>query len=129
MVDVVILKEAKKRMPSQRERILHVLRQAGSNGVFNTDLVKLCIGYRSRIAELYQMGYKIEVENVDKGLCIYRLIEEPEEPIKNVPKAISIVVKEIKEKFGGSITADELVELLNEKGFNIVRKHGSHKVS
>lgn len=125
----IILVEARKRMPSQRERLLDVLRKAGSKGVLNTDLVEICIGYRSRIAELYQMGYKIDVENVEKGVCIYTLIKEPVAPIKDVPTAISVLQKEISDKFHGAITPESLVGLLQELNFNVVRKHGSHKLS
>lgn len=128
-MDKTILQEATKRMPTQRETLLKILREAGKNGVLNTDLVEVCIGYRSRIAELYQMGYQIDVENVEKGVCIYTLIKEPETPVTNIPTAVSVVAREINEKFHGAITADNLLALLNEMNFNIVRKHGSHKVS
>ena len=129
MTDTTIYQEAVKRAPNQRERILNVLRQAGSKGVLNLDLVEICIGYRSRIAELYQMGYKIDVENVEKGAVIYTLREEPEHPKTNIPTAIQLVTKEIEETYHGAITTDGLIELLNKMNLNIVRKHGSHKVS
>lgn len=128
-MDKTILKEATKRMPTQRETLLDMLRKAGRNGVLNIELVEVCIGYRSRIAELYQMGYQIEVENVEKGVCIYTLIKEPATPIKDIPSALSVVVKEIEEKYRGAITADSLLSLLKEMNFNVVRKHGSHKLS
>ena len=128
-MDNTILKEATKRMPTQREKLLKVLREAGRNGVLNTELVEICIGYRSRIAELYQMGYQIDVENVEKGVCIYTLRKEPETPVTNIPSAVSVVADEIQSKYHGAITADNLLALLQELNFNIVRKHGSHKVS
>lgn len=128
-MDNTILVEAKKRMPSQRERILEVLREAGNNGVLNTDLVQLCIRYTGRLAELYQMGYKINVEHVEKGVCIYTLLEEPVTPIKDVPTAISVLLKEINETHGNAITSENLMALLQEMNFNVVRKGGSHKVS
>ncbi|MEX3625155.1 hypothetical protein [Viridibacillus arvi] len=128
-MDNTILKEAVKRAPSQRERILGELRKAGKNGVLNTDLVKLCIRYTGRLAELYQMGYKIKVEYVEKGVCIYTLLEEPVSPIKSVPTAISVLVGEIEETYRGAITAENLVSLLQEMNFNVVRKCGSHKLS
>ncbi|HDR8453895.1 TPA: hypothetical protein QC364_000685 [Bacillus cereus] len=127
--DKTILNDAKKRTPTQRDRLLSILRKAGSNGVLNIDLVGVCIGYRSRIAELYQMGYKIDVENVDRGVCIYTLREEPEVPITNVPTAISVLTKEISEKYKGAITPEALVELLQDMNFNVVRKSGSHKTA
>lgn len=128
-MDYTILKEAKKRMPTQRETLLKVLREAGRKGVLNTDLVDICIGYRSRIAELYQMGYQVDVEHLDKGVCIYTLVHEPETPITNIPTAISVITEAINEKYHGAITADTLATLLKEMNFNVVRKSGSHKVS
>lgn len=129
MTDTTIYQESVKRAPTQREIILERLRKAGSNGVLNLELVEICIGYRSRIAELYQMGYKIDCENVDRGACIYTLRKEPEVPIKKVPSALSVLEKEIDEKYQGTISKDDLVELLKEMNFNIVRRSGSHKAS
>ncbi|WP_144624884.1 hypothetical protein [Bacillus velezensis] len=124
-----IFKESKKRAPSQRDRILNLLREKGDKGILNIELVDICIGYRSRIAELYQMGYKIDVENVEQGVCIYTLKEEPETPRTNIPSAVSVVMEEIQSSYDGSITADDLAAILNNMNFNIVRKHGSFKSS
>lgn len=128
-MDKEIYTEAKKRMPSQREKLLEVLREAGHKGVLNTDLVDICIGYRSRIAEMYQMGYKVDVEHIERGVCIYTLLEEPVNPVKDIPTATSVVISEIENKFSGAITADTLIAILKEMNFNIVRKSGSHKIS
>jgi hypothetical protein len=129
MMNNEILAEATKRMPSQRERILEVLRKAGRNGVLNTDLVKLCIRYTGRLAELYQMGYKIDVDNVEKGVCIYTLREEPKTLVTDIPTAISVLAKTITEDYHGAITPDTLTKLLKSMNFNVVRKAGSHKAS
>lgn len=118
-----------KRAPTQRETLLDTLRKAGKKGVLNIDLVDICIGYRSRIAELYQMGYRIDVENIEKGVVIYTLISEPEVIVTSIPTAISVVQKEIDEKYFGAITSENLVQLLKDLNFNVVRKSGSHKVS
>jgi hypothetical protein len=126
--DVEIYKDSVKRAPSQRETILNKLREAGVNGVLNLELVDICIGYRSRIAELYQMGYKIDCDNVEKGAVIYTLRSEPATPITNVPTAISVLTNEINDR-GGIIDTEDLIELLGDLNFNVVRKHGSHKKS
>jgi hypothetical protein len=123
-----ILMEAKKRMPSQREQILNRLREAGDRGVLNTDLVQLCIRYTGRLAELYQMGYKIDTDHVEKGIVLYTLREEPKVPVKDIPSAISVLAKEINETYHGAITAETLQALLQQMNFNVVRKSGSHKV-
>lgn len=126
-MDMTIYKDSVKRAPTQREIILDVLREAGDKGVLNIELVEICIGYRSRIAELYQMGYKVDVENVEKGACIYTLISEPEVPVTIVPKAVDVLAQKINEEYFGAITTDNLVELLGELNLNVVRKAGSHK--
>ena len=128
MTDKSIFKEAKKRNPNQREFILRILRDAGDNGILNKDLVKICIGYRSRIAELYQMGYKINCENIKQGICKYTLIEEPIVPIKNKPSAIDILKETIDKTLNGAVSSENLEELLNKLNLNVVRKAGSHKV-
>lgn len=125
--DVAIYQDAIKRAPTQRELVLNTLREAGDKGVLNTDLVKLCIRYTGRLAELYQMGYKVDVEYIEKGVCIYTLVSEPAKPITEVPKAISVLAKEIDEQFHGAITTENLIQLLQDKNFNVVRRGGSHK--
>jgi hypothetical protein len=95
----------------------------------NTELVEVCIGYRSRIAELYQMGYRIDVDNIERGAVIYTLVSEPEVIVTSIPTAISVVQKQIDEKYYGAITSENLVQLLKDLNFNVVRKSGSHKVS
>lgn len=129
MTDPTIYQESVKRAPTQRETLLKVLREAGSNGMLNIELVEICIGYRSRIAELYQMGYKIDVENVEKGAVIYTLRSEPEVPKTNIPTAISMITKAIEETYHGAITTDNLVALLAQMNLNVVRRQGSHKKS
>ena len=123
----LIYEETKRRAPTQRERLLEILREAGDKGVLNTDLVEVCIGYRSRIAELYQMGYKIDVEYLEQGVCIYTLRKEPVVPITEIPTAISMVSKTIDEEYSGAITSETLVAILKELNFNVVRRSGSHK--
>lgn len=124
-----MLVDAQKRMPTQREILLKTLREAGHKGVLNTDLVEICIGYRSRIAELYQMGYDIRVENIERGVCIYTLVSEPEVPVKTVAPAVNVLAEKIQKDYHGAITADKLQDLLKELNFNVVRRAGSHKIS
>lgn len=124
-----IYNESKKRAPSQRKKILDVLRKAGVNGVLNSELVEICIGYRSRIAELYKIGYKIRVDHVEKGVCIYTLEHEPQIEKNKQKPAIDILVSIINSENDGKVTSNELVKLLNDQGFNITRKHGWYKRS
>lgn len=121
------LKEVDKRSSSQRETILSLLRKAGAYGVTNHDLVKVCIGYRSRIAEMYQMGYKIDSVQTAPSEFLYVLKHEPDTPVdyKTIPKAKGLLAQEV-EKIG-SVDAVTLLEIIDELGFNVVRKQGYHK--
>lgn len=122
-----ILESAKKRKPNQRQIVLEKLRKAGDKGLLNTELVKVCIGYRTRISELYKMGYKIDCDHVATSVCRYTLREEPEfEKEILYEKAYDVTMKHI-EDIGGNISKEQLIEFLKENGFNIVRKNGSYK--
>lgn len=121
--------EAKPRIPSQKERILNMLKEAGSEGVTNSTLSNVAIRFTSRIQELYQEGYKIDIEPVENGIYRYILVSEPAIKKSKPEKAVNIVRRSIKEKFNGQVTADELINLLNENGFNIVRRYGAIKSS
>lgn len=121
------LKEVDKRSGSQRETILDLLRKAGRFGVTNHELVKVCIGYRSRIAEMYQMGYKIKTVQTATSEFLYVLVSEPDTPVdyKAIPKAKGILAQEVESR--GVVDAITLMEIIDELGFNIVRKQGYHK--
>ncbi|MFQ3543683.1 hypothetical protein Q7A53_06325 [Halobacillus rhizosphaerae] len=122
-----IYKEAMDRKPTQKQKILEVLRQAGEKGVLNTELVQIAIGYRSRIAEMYQVGYRIDVENIDRGVCRYTLKHEPDLEQTNKPSAIQLLITEINKKHSGNVNSKELMSILSSNNFNVVRKSGSHK--
>jgi hypothetical protein len=122
-----IYQDALKRTPTQKETILEKLRDAGSNGVLNTDLVQICIRYTSRLQEMYQEGYRIDVDNLGKGVCNYTLISEPLVKAKPQP-ALDVLINHIDQsKLNCSVTTEQLLDLLDEFGFNIVRKCGSFK--
>lgn len=119
-----IYQDSKHRSPSQRDQIVKRLRMAGRQGVANTDLVKMCIGYRSRIAELYQMGYKIDVVNLEGGVVQYILRKEPKviQCLKSKPTAISMLVESL-----GEDVSEVLIQKLEELNLSVVRKSGAHK--
>lgn len=122
-----ILESLDERKLPQKQKILNMLRNAGKQGVLNTSLVNLCIGYRSRIAEMYQAGYKIEVEHIEKGVCRYTLISEPDVEIENNPSALDMLVNTINNDFNGVVSTHELSLILKDSNFNVVRKSGSFK--
>jgi len=65
---------------SQADAVLAALRAAGSAGLFNTELWKICHALNSRAADLRKKGHDIQVECIDQrgGVYRYRLIEPPE---------------------------------------------------
>lgn len=119
--------DAKQRIPSQKEKIINLLRDAGEEGVLNTELVKHCIRFNARISELYAEGYKINVEHLGKGMYKYVLISEPKRRHEIPKSALEIVLNEIHEKYQGKIEAQDLQRILAFNNFHIVRKPGSYK--
>lgn len=112
---------------NQRVEILHKMRKAGKKGVLNTQLVKIGIGYRSRVSELYKQGFRIDCTYVDKGICRYTLIAEPqEEHTIDQRSAIDIISADI-DNLRGFVKKEELIALLELHNFHIVRKNGSFK--
>jgi hypothetical protein len=115
--------EAKKRIPSQRLKMVKMLKEAGEQGVTNVQFVNVGLGYGARLTELYQMGYEIDVDSLANGVYKYILRKEPGD-IKSVMKAVEEIMMEIDRDYDGSITAKELESLLKSKNFRIVRRHG-----
>ncbi len=67
--------------PTQRQRILELLRARGRFGATNVDLVALKIfRYSSRLRELRQQGFCIDTVRVSEGLYKYILRSEPDTP-------------------------------------------------
>ena len=56
--------EAQNRIPSQIEKIVSRLREAGEDGVTSADLSEICLRYGARLSELYMRGYRIENRNM-----------------------------------------------------------------
>jgi hypothetical protein len=123
------LNEARERIPTQKEKVLNSLRKAGESGLLNTDLLKISVRWSSRVQELYQEGYKIEHELVGNGVYRYRLISEPEVKKPKPKKATQVLIDKVNSIFDGSVTSEQLSQLLDSEGFNIVRKIGAHKLS
>ncbi|PYY28260.1 hypothetical protein [Paenibacillus illinoisensis] len=119
-------KETKERTETQRDKIVTALRRAGDSGVTNVELNKIALRYNARIQELYVRGYKIHSEELDGGVTKYILISEPAEPFKKPDKAVDILIEDIESKYNGNISARELNEYLDTKGFTVRRKIGSY---
>ncbi len=68
------------RAPAQRERILTALRKAGSTGVLNVELYKICLRPSARVYELRRMGFEITGECEGDGIFRFTLMSEPSRP-------------------------------------------------
>ncbi|MGG3890220.1 hypothetical protein [Metabacillus fastidiosus] len=123
------LKEAKKRIPSQRDKIIKLLKESGEQGATNKELQNICIRWDARVRELYQLGYVIEVNPIGNGVYNYKLVSEPETTVEKPKKAIEILIHKINKKYDGEINSDDLNNLLESEGLQVVRKYGSHKKS
>lgn len=117
--------ETKVRAESQRQQIINLLRSAGSNGVTNSEFSKIGYRYNARIQELYVDGYEIQVEELSGGLTKYILVKEPE--VKNIKpdKALNVLIENIKSKYNGSVTIEQLVDELQGSNFTVRRNIGS----
>jgi hypothetical protein len=117
--------EAKYRIPSQKEKMINLLREAGENGVTNKEFQNICIRWTARISELYKDGYEIDMQQVNGGIYKYVLKKEPGMK-KSYDRAVDELIGEIDEKYNGSITGEDLEQLLKSKKFNVVRQSGSY---
>jgi helix-turn-helix protein len=70
--------------PSQRERILSLLRSRGSSGATNLELNAICFRYGARIFELRKAGFDIKTRREGETEFRFVLVGEPENP-KSLP--------------------------------------------
>jgi hypothetical protein len=123
---VDFLKEVKKlmedRLITQRQKIIHALKEAGSEGMTNAELSKISLRYGGQLGALYRQGYKIAKYNLDGGIYKYVLIAEPAD-YKYFKNAQQEILEAMAEKHDATIAKD-LEKLLDEKQFHIIRKSG-----
>jgi hypothetical protein len=118
--------EARQRIPSQTERIINLLKEAGADGVTNHELSKISLKYDSRISELRMRGYDIETTHEKKGVYKYFLIKTPSIDTIYL-NATDEILMIIDTDFGGNIQSKELKSLLDLMHFHITRKSGWYK--
>lgn len=117
--------EAQTRIPTQKEKIVSILREAGDEGITNAELAKVCLRYGARLQELYKEGYEITLEHLNNGLYKYIL--------KKVPGGIYYFPNAEDEIFDAidgeqnNVSKERLKELLEEHDFYIIRKPGWFK--
>ncbi|MWV43069.1 hypothetical protein GRF59_05450 [Paenibacillus sp. HJL G12] len=122
------IKEATKRSPSQRIRVLTALRNAGSKGITNVELQEISLRWQARLSELYKQGYRLALQNWGDGVYNYTLIHEPDTIHPEPRRAIQVLISEIENKFSGNVTTSQLMDLLNSNGLQVGRKPGSFTV-
>ena len=118
--------EARKRIPSQTERMIKLLREAGADGVTNHQLAQISLKYDSRISELRMRGYEIETTHEKKGVYKYILKKAPSIDTIYL-NATDETLMIIDTEFGGTIQRKELESLLELMHFHITRKSGWYK--
>lgn len=114
--------EAQERIPSQLERILQALRNAGPDGVTNIELNKICLKYDARISDLRRKGYVIRTESLGKGVYKYYLIKTPSQDYI-FPKAQEQTILAVLDTWGID-TALWFEDYLKEQHFKVSRNHG-----
>ncbi len=120
--------EIKERAAGQRDKILEILRNRGLKGVTNVYFYeKVTKSLGARMSELNERGYGITTRHLGNGMYKYILVSEPLVPSKKFTRAEDMLMEAIEER--GSVTADELKNLLKNYGFIISRKSGSKKLA
>ena len=110
------------RLITQRQKMIHALKEAGAEGMTNVELSKISLRYGAQLGTLYRQGYKIPKSNLDGGLYNYVLTYEPAD-YKHFKNAQQEIIEAMAEKHTEAIATD-LEEMLNKKHFHIIRKAG-----
>jgi hypothetical protein len=119
--------EAMNRIPSQTEKIINLLRNAGADGVTNIELAEVSLKYDARISELRRKGFIIETIYISSGVYKYVLIKMPSNDhyFKNATDETLLMIQDQYE--GGWIHFTDLAALLESMHFHITRKSGWYK--
>ncbi len=112
----------RKRIMTQRQKIIQMLIDAGDEGVTNTEMNKISLRYGGHINELYRQGYKIKKMNLGGGIYRYWLLSIPSQ-IKIPENAHDIFLDEV-EKKGDEEMSALCSEIFEELFFHTVRKNG-----
>jgi hypothetical protein len=116
--------EAKERIPSQLDKLIRALKDAGDDGLTNIELSKICLRYDSRLSDLRRKGFLIETESIGKSLYRYYLRKTPSN-IKFFPNAKEEFLQAVDEEEVGD--SENVKQLLDKMGFTVIRKHGWYK--
>lgn len=113
--------DAKERITKNQKIVLDFLISAGNRGVTNREIAISCGGnWSARKSELIEKGYIIENLDEKNGRYRYFLTGYKKKPKKE--KNINLLENDINEVYGGSVTFEELEELLFIRRFYIQKK-------
>ena len=112
----------RKRLATQREKIIQMLIDAGDDGVTNIEMSFVSLRYGGHINELYRQGYKIKKMNLGGGVFRYWLISRPSQ-IRIPENAHDIFMNEVERRCGEEMSA-EVSEIFDDLYFHTVRKNG-----
>lgn len=116
--------DALNRIPTQRQKILNLLRDAGETGVTNKELSDVSLQYSARIHELRKAGCIIDHDKTDiSGIYRYYLRKLPAQE-KYFDSAENEFLHQIETKYGLSL---EVKELLTELNFHVKRRANWYK--
>ncbi len=111
----------------QKGKVIALLRLVGSEGATTLDFKQLNIHHTDRISKLRREGYVIDCTKLSDTIYRYILVSEPTEklvPVNSVEKFITEWNKHFPNK---PIDVDEVREILDETGLNIVTHKGGFK--
>ena len=117
--------EAMKRIPSQTEKIINLLKEAGADGVTNIQLAEITFKYDARISELRMKGYIIETVYIGKSVYKYVLKKIPSNP-DNFRSATDQVLLDLYDQFGERVSK-YLANYFEHNHFHVTRKSGWYK--
>ncbi|KZR57897.1 hypothetical protein [Pseudobacillus badius] len=123
-----ILVETLDRISSQKESMLELLQERGDKGAYNYELAELAMSYQRRIGDLVEQGYDIKVTCEGGGVYRYTLVGLLEPSKRDRKPILELIIREIEEKYNGSIDAAELLDVIDNVGA-IVSYKGAVKLS
>lgn len=113
--------DAKKRIPTNKERLLNFLLAHKEIGATNKEIVRNVGGqWSARKSELIAEGYKIRHVNEGNGTYRYFLTEIPDKKTRR-EKPLKVLLDDIENDFG-VVTAEDLESILFVRGYFVSRK-------
>lgn len=116
-----IYEEAKERITSQTEDIFYKLVKAGEKGVLNRELAMVTSRFGTPIHNLRLDGFDIKTENLGGGLVKYTMSDKIL-PVQKYVKGSDAISEAINKQFNGSVTVEQLMQVMEEQSMNFVRK-------